>query len=72
VALTDQGWQQALEATRGHRLWQTFLAEYPEQAGSVVNLASVSVDDHLPPALSDELQAKLVAAGRWPASEVAP
>jgi manganese/zinc/iron transport system permease protein len=72
VALTDQGWQQALEVTRGHRLWQAFLTEYPEQAGSVVNLASVSVDEYLPPALSDALQAKLVAAGRWPVTEVAP
>jgi manganese/zinc/iron transport system permease protein len=72
VALTAHGWQQAIEVTRGHRLWQTFLTEYPEQAGSVANLASVSVDEHVPPALAEELQAKLLAAGRWPASEAAP
>lgn len=72
VALTEPGWQRAIEVTRGHRLWQTFMTEYPEQAGSVVDLGSVSVDEHLPPALADELQAKLAAAGRWPLAEVAP
>jgi manganese/zinc/iron transport system permease protein len=56
----------AVAAARGQRLWEMFLAEYPEQAGSVVNLASESVAEFVSPETVAELTAKLQAAGRWP------
>ena len=64
--LTSAGRAQALAATRGHRLWEAFLAEYPEQAGSTANLASVSIEDYVPPAVVDLLTAQLKASHRWP------
>ncbi len=65
--LTPVGREQALAATRGHRLWEAYLAEYPEQANSTANLASVSIEDYVPPAVVEQLTAQLRAAGRWPA-----
>lgn len=56
----------AVAAARGQRLWEMFLAEYPEQAGSVVNLASDSVAEFVSPETVAELTAKLQDAGRWP------
>lgn len=64
--LSPETLQRAVEVTRGHRLWEVFLAEYPEQAGSVVNLASSSVADFVSPTVVEELTEKLEAAGRWP------
>jgi manganese/zinc/iron transport system permease protein len=69
--LTAEGWKQAVEVTRGQRLWEAFLTAYPDQAGSVVNLASVSVAEHVPPAVVAELTEQLQAAGRWPQAEAA-
>ena len=69
VALTKAGAQQAVEVTRGQRLWQEFLTAYPEQAGSTVSLASGSVADLVPPATLAELTMRLEAAGRWPREE---
>ncbi len=69
IALTSTGALQAVEVTRGQRLWQEFLTAYPEQAGSVVNLTSVSVGDFVPAATVAELTAKLESAGRWPREE---
>lgn len=66
---TPTGWQHAVELARGKRLWQAFLTEYPEQAGSVVNLASASVDEFVPPATVAELTEKLQSEGRWPREE---
>lgn len=71
VALTPLGWQKAIEVTRGQRLWEAFLTAYPDQAGSVVNLASVSVADHVPPPVVAELTQQLQTAGRWPTAEAA-
>jgi manganese/zinc/iron transport system permease protein len=64
--LTPDGREQALAATRGQRLWEAFLAEYPEQASSTANLASLSIEDYVPPAVVKQLTAKLEAAGAWP------
>jgi manganese/zinc/iron transport system permease protein len=69
VALTAAGARQAVEVARGQRLWQEFLTEYPEQAGSVVNLASISVGEFVPPAAVEALVEKLRAEGRWPREE---
>jgi manganese/zinc/iron transport system permease protein len=66
VELTPAGWRRAVEVTRGQRLWETFLTEYPDQAGSVANLASTSVEDFVPQAIVDQLEDKLRASGRWP------
>jgi manganese/zinc/iron transport system permease protein len=71
IALTPLGWQQAVEVTRGHRLWEAFLTEYPDQAGSVVNLASISVADYVPEPVARQLKEQLQAAGRWPQAEAA-
>lgn len=67
IELTPAGWAKSLEVTRGQRLWEVFLTEYPEQAGSVVNLATSSVADVVPPAVVEQLSEKLRAQGRWPA-----
>jgi manganese/zinc/iron transport system permease protein len=64
--LTPSGYEEALAATRGHRLWEAFLAEYPDQAGSTANLASLSIEDYVPPAVVEQLTEQLRAAGRWP------
>lgn len=69
ISLTAEGAKAAVEIARGQRLWQEFLTEYPEQAGSVVNLASVSVADFVPPQTVAELTQKLAAKGRWPSEE---
>jgi manganese/zinc/iron transport system permease protein len=64
--LTDVGQEQAVAVTRGHRLWEAFLAAYPEQAGSTANLASPSIEDYVPPAVVEELTRQLEATDRWP------
>ena len=66
IELTPAGWQQAVEVTRGQRLWEAFLAEYPEQAGSVVKLATAPIADQLSAPVVEQLQSHLQAAGRWP------
>jgi manganese/zinc/iron transport system permease protein len=71
IAFTPHGWQQAIEVTRGQRLWEAFLTAYPDQAGSVVNLASVSVAEHVPAPVVAALTEQLQAAGRWPTAEAA-
>ena len=63
---TPAGRNEALTVVRGHRLWEAFLAEYPEQASSTANLASVSIEDYVPPAVVQQLTAQLRADGRWP------
>ena len=68
---------QAVAAARGQRLWEVFLAEYPELSSSA-DLAAESPREMFPNDLVDALQAKLETAGRWPpemqnnAAEVAP
>jgi manganese/zinc/iron transport system permease protein len=69
IRLTEVGRRQAIEVTRGQRLWEAFLTQYPDQAGSMLNLASISVADHVPPATVADLTAKLEVAGRWPQAE---
>jgi manganese/zinc/iron transport system permease protein len=66
VELTPAGWRRAVEVTRGERLWQAFLQQYPEQAGSAPNLASTSVADFVSPAIALDLTDDLRAEGRWP------
>ena len=64
--LTAAGQQEALAVARGHRLWEAFLTAYPEQASSTANLASLSIDEYVPPQIVESLTAELQAAGRWP------
>ena len=52
--------------TRGQRLWEELLTEYPELAGSVANLASESVDQYVEPAIVAGLTARLKSQSRWP------
>jgi len=70
--LTPTGRDEALAVTRGHRLWEAFLAEYPDQAGSTANLASLSIEDYVPPAVVEQLTAQLQSAGRWPTERGPP
>lgn len=71
IQLTPAGIAQAIEVTRGQRLWEKYLSAYPDQAGSVVNLASVSVAEFVPQSIVDQLAAELRAEGRWPQAEAA-
>lgn len=63
---TPAGLARAVEVTRGQRLWEELLTEYPDLAGSVANLASESVDQHVEPAIIAGLTARLKAQSRWP------
>ena len=71
IELTPTGLTQAVEVTRGQRLWEKYLTAYPDRAGSVVNLASVSVAEFVPQSIVDQLAAQLKAEGRWPQPEAA-
>ncbi len=63
---TPAGLARAVEVTRGQRLWEELLTEYPELAGSVANLASESVDQYVEPAIVAGLTARLKSQSRWP------
>jgi manganese/zinc/iron transport system permease protein len=64
--LTDFGQRRAVEVARGMRLWELFLKENPDLAGSLVNLAEESVTNVLPPETVKDLTQKLQAERRWP------
>lgn len=63
---TSAGLRRAVEVTRGHRLWEELLTEYPELAGNMVDLASESVDQYVEPAIVANLTARLKHQSRWP------
>jgi manganese/zinc/iron transport system permease protein len=63
---TPAGLTRAVGVTRGLRLWEELLTEYPELAGSVANLASESVDQYVEPTIVADLTARLKAQSRWP------
>ena len=63
---TPAGLTRAVEVTRGQRLWEELLTEYPELATSVANLASESVDQYVEPAIVAELTSRLKEQNRWP------
>jgi manganese/zinc/iron transport system permease protein len=63
---TPAGLARAVEVTRGQRLWEELLTEYPELAGSVANLASESVEQYVEPTIIAGLTARLKAQSRWP------
>jgi hypothetical protein len=64
--LTAAGRAAALAALRDERLWQIVLVEYPELAVGAADPFHASAAEVLPPAIVDELTARLQAAGRWP------
>ena len=64
--LTPAGWQRALRVTRGYRLWETFLREYPDLAHGYANLDAESIDHVLPAPIVASLEAELKRSGRWP------
>jgi manganese/zinc/iron transport system permease protein len=63
---TPAGLARAVQVTRGQRLWEELLTEYPELAGSVANLASESVEQYVEPTIIAGLTARLKAQSRWP------
>ena len=64
--LTEFGSRRALSVTRGRRLWEVFLREYPDLATSMANLGEESVAGLLPPEIVDELTKMLQREQRWP------
>ncbi len=64
--LTDSGRRRAAELERGFRLWETFLTEHADLAGSYLDLDAESVDRVLPAPMIAELEQLLRARGRWP------
>ncbi|MBL8826514.1 MAG: metal ABC transporter permease [Planctomycetaceae bacterium] len=64
--LTDAGRRRAAELERGFRLWETFLTEHADLAGSYLDLDAESVDRVLSPQMVAELEQLLQARGRWP------
>jgi manganese/zinc/iron transport system permease protein len=59
--LTEQGREQAVQATRQQRLWQFYLQEYPDVASASVDLDTETLALRVPAALLAELEAKLDA-----------
>ncbi|MCC6418360.1 MAG: metal ABC transporter permease [Gemmataceae bacterium] len=66
VVLTERGLERALQVVRGHRLWELYLTEYPEQAGATADLGNESVESVLPEDVIAALRARLSDTGRWP------
>lgn len=64
--LTDRGLDGAANVARCYRLWELFLAEQPDLAGTLTDLDLEAVDRLLPRAVVEDLEAKLWAAGRLP------
>jgi hypothetical protein len=64
--LTERGLARAAEVARGHRLWELYLTEYPDQATGLANLAEESVEALLPAEIVADLTRKLRQAGRYP------
>jgi len=64
---TRAGLSRAAQVTRGHRLWEELLTEYPELATSIANLASESVEEYVEPSIVAGLTARLKEQNRWPA-----
>ncbi len=64
--LTDEGRRYAARLERGYRLWELFLTEYADLAGSYVDLDAEHIDEALPRELVVELELKLRQLGRWP------
>lgn len=64
--LTALGLKHAIEASRGQRLWQAYLTEYPELAAGVADLSAPSIEPFAPVAIVEALIEQLRAAGRWP------
>ncbi len=64
--LTDAGRRRAALLERGFRLWELFLTEYADLAGSYADLDSESIDRLLTPDMIAELEGKLRESGRWP------
>lgn len=62
-----QGWQNAVNITRAHRLWELYLISGANIAQDHVDRDADGVEHLLPPELLDELEADLRVAGRWPA-----
>lgn len=66
VELTGAGLARAARIARGHRLWEQFLVDHPELAGSLADLGEESVDDRLVTEMVEELEDRLGELGRWP------
>lgn len=64
--LTREGLKRSAEVARAQRLWELFMTEHAELAGSAVNLASDVPEEVLPEDLIQELSVKLEAQGRLP------
>lgn len=64
--LTPAGRRRAAQLERGFRLWELFLTEHADLAGSYVDLDAESIDRVLPATMVSELEAKLRARGHWP------
>lgn len=66
MELTGAGLARAARIARGHRLWEQFLVDHPELAGSLADLGEESVDDRLVTEMVEELEDRLGELGRWP------
>jgi manganese/zinc/iron transport system permease protein len=64
--LTDAGRRRAAQLERGFRLWEVFLTEHADLAGSYIDLDAESIDRVLSPQMVGELERLLHERGRWP------
>lgn len=70
--LTDAGLAAAADVVRTHRLWEMFLISEADIAADHVDRDADEIEHFLPADLIGRLEAKLVAAGRWPRSAQVP
>jgi manganese/zinc/iron transport system permease protein len=64
--LTPAGLERAVQVAREHRLWQTFLSEFPDQSSGLLDLTGAGIEHLLPAEMIKELRQRLQEAGRWP------
>jgi manganese/zinc/iron transport system permease protein len=69
--LTLEGRREAARLVRAHRLWELFLIEQADIAADHVDRDADEIEHVLPASVIAQLEARLAAAGRLPASLVA-
>ncbi len=66
--LTEAGRRHAAQIVRAHRLWEVYLVEQASIASDHVHRDADEIEHVLTPEILKDLEQKLQAAGRWPAT----
>lgn len=68
--LTADGWREAAQIVRAHRLWEIFLIEEAQAAAAVVDRDAEQIEHVLEPAIIDRLEERLSELGLLPSPEM--